>query len=124
MGFVIGDDATIDMLALLNKRFGPRGVGELVELQKEGKVYVVELVNVERRPEIDPQMAMFGGGGGNSRSDIERELTMGLHQYFQTLWFNFDDAKKRLGYASAEPAREEKESSNAPRAPLPSPLPM
>jgi hypothetical protein len=96
----------------------------LVELQKEGKVYVVELVNVERRPEIDPQMAMFGGGGGNSRSDIERELTMGLHQYFQTLWFNFDDAKKRLGYASAEPAREEKESSNAPRAPLPSPLPM
>jgi hypothetical protein len=96
----------------------------LVELAKEGKVYVVELVNVQRRPEMDPQMAMFGGGGGNSRSDVERELTMGLQQYFQTLWFNFDDAKKRLGYASAEPAHEEKDSSNAPRAPLPAPLPF
>ena len=39
MGFAIGDDTTIDMLALLNKRFGPGGIGELVELQKEFKIF-------------------------------------------------------------------------------------
>jgi hypothetical protein len=40
MGFAIGDNATIDMLALLNRRFGPgQRIEEMVQLQEEFKVF-------------------------------------------------------------------------------------
>ena len=39
MGFAIGDDDTIDMLALLNKRFGPGAIEEMTRLQEEFGIF-------------------------------------------------------------------------------------
>jgi hypothetical protein len=102
------------LLSTTPPRDGAKPVA-LVELPKEGKVYAVELVDVQQRP----QVAMFGG----TRSDVERGLLQELQQMFQIQWFNFDDAKKRLGYAAVNAASEEQES-RTPRTPIPRPLPM
>jgi hypothetical protein len=39
MGRMIQDDTTRDVLELLNKRFGPGGIMEMVELQKEFDIF-------------------------------------------------------------------------------------
>lgn len=39
MGRMIQDDTTRDVLELLNKRFGPTGIAEMVELQKEFDIF-------------------------------------------------------------------------------------
>lgn len=39
MGRMIQDDTTRDVLDLLNKRFGPGGIMEMVELQKEFDIF-------------------------------------------------------------------------------------
>ena len=39
MGFLIQDDTTLDVLAKLNRRFGPGGIAEMVALQKEFQVF-------------------------------------------------------------------------------------
>lgn len=39
MGRMIQDDTTRDVLDLLNKRFGPGGIREMVELQKEFDIF-------------------------------------------------------------------------------------
>jgi hypothetical protein len=39
MGFLIKDDTTLDVLAKLNRRFGPGGIKEMVELQKEFQIF-------------------------------------------------------------------------------------
>lgn len=85
----------------------------LIELPREGKVYVAELVDVAARP----QMAMMG----SPEAEIERGLLQELQQYFQIEWFNFDNAKKRLHYASAEP--EQRNEPPIPAAP-PRPQPL
>jgi hypothetical protein len=105
------------LLSTATTREGGKPVA-LVELPKESKVYVVELADVQARP----QMAMFGGTD-SAKAEIERGLTQELGQMFQLQWFNFDDAKKRLGYVAAEPQHDEP-GSNAPRAPIPHPLPL
>src|SRR5437868_6718428 len=39
MGFLIQDDTTLDVLAKLNRRFGPGGINEMVALQKEFGIF-------------------------------------------------------------------------------------
>jgi hypothetical protein len=39
MGFLIRDDTTLDVLAMLNRRFGPGGIREMVALQKEFRIF-------------------------------------------------------------------------------------
>lgn len=39
MGMVIQDNTTLDILALLNKRFGPAAITEMVALQKEFAIF-------------------------------------------------------------------------------------
>jgi hypothetical protein len=39
MGFLIQDDTTLDVLAKLNRRFGPGGIKEMVALQKEFQIF-------------------------------------------------------------------------------------
>jgi len=84
----------------------------LIELPKQGKVYVAELADVTPRA----QMAMFG----DPKSEVEGRLRQELLQLFQMEWFNFENAKKRLGYASTEPERPREPATPAsPRPPRP-----
>ena len=39
MGFLIRDDTTLDVLAKLNRRFGPGGIKEMVALQEEFTIF-------------------------------------------------------------------------------------
>ncbi|CAN7520045.1 hypothetical protein LJR220_004713 [Bradyrhizobium sp. LjRoot220] len=39
MGFAIGDDTTLDVLAMLNRRFGPGGIEEMTRLQEEFGIF-------------------------------------------------------------------------------------
>ncbi|HEV2292823.1 MAG TPA: SurA N-terminal domain-containing protein [Tepidisphaeraceae bacterium] len=109
-------EGAFDLLATPAPREGAKPVG-LIELPNEGKVYVAELADVHQRP----QMAMFGGD--TPGKEIERGLLQELRRVFEMHWFNFEDIKQRLNYVATEAARDEREPQ-APRTPLPRPLPM
>ncbi len=87
----------------------------LIELPKEGKVYVAQLVDVQPRQ----QMAMMG----SPAAEIERGMLTELERLFEIQWFNFENAKTRVNYEANENARDDREPQS-PGVPLPRPLPL
>ncbi len=108
-------DGAFDLLSTPAPRDGAKPVG-LIELPREGKVYVAELADVQARP----QMAMFSGD--TPEGEIERGMLGELERAFEVDWFNFENAKERLNYVATEAPRESEPQT--PRAPLPRPFPM
>jgi len=100
------------LITMSTTRGGGKPVA-LIELPREGTLYVAELLDVAARP----QMAMMG----SLEAEVERGVLQELQQYFQAEWFDFDNARRRLNYASAEPDRQSEDP--IPAAP-PRPRPL
>lgn len=109
-------DEAFDLLSTPAPRDGAKPMG-LIELPREGKVYVAELADLQQRP----QMAMFGGD--TAAAEIERGMLQELERMFEVYWFNFEDAKQRLNYVATDIARDDSQPQT-PRAPRPRPFPM
>lgn len=108
-------EGAFKLLSTTAPRDGAKPVA-LIEVPKEGKVYVAELADVQPRQ----QMTAMGGA---PESEIERGMLAELERLFEMQWFNFDNAAGRMNYAATDAPREDRQPQT-PRAPLPRPLPM
>ena len=97
-------------------RQGAQPVG-LIEVAKEGKVFVAELADVQQRQQMSRS-------GATPAAEIERGMHSELERGFEMHWYNFEDVKKRLNYAATESGRREEGQQPTPNTPLPRPLPL
>jgi hypothetical protein len=105
-----------DLLAAPAPRDGAKPMG-LIEVAKEGKVFVAELADVQQRTQMTRS-------GDSPAAEIERGMLNELERGFEINWYNFDDVKKRLNYAATESGRRDEGDQPSPSTPLPRPLPL
>jgi hypothetical protein len=105
-----------DLLSTPAPRQGAQPVG-LIEVAKEGKVFVAELANVQPRQQMSRS-------GASPAADIERGMHSELERGFEMHWYNFENVKERLNYAATESGRREEGQQPTPSTPLPRPLPL
>ena len=105
-----------DLLSTPAPRQGAQPVG-LIEVAKEGKVFVAELANVQPRQQMSRS-------GASPAADIERGMHSELERGFEMHWYNFENVKERLNYAATESGRREEGQQPTPNTPLPRPLPL
>ncbi|MDQ3441132.1 MAG: SurA N-terminal domain-containing protein [Planctomycetota bacterium] len=123
-GLELKDDASsavfaagaFDLLSTPPPRDGAKPVA-LIEVAKEGKVYVAELADVQQRQQMSQS-------GASPAAEIERGMLAELERGFENQWYNFDDVKKRLNYAATELSNREDRQQPSPNTPLPRPLPL